>query len=151
MSVGFVVEARHFYVLSISLLQVVLLQVAGHRGSPRRCLPKKSCAGELLFWRLVFCQAAIACWIFSPFSVQHMTMLLRFFTAASARPLLSGLYGDESLCCKPCAAQNSLNSERNCGPPSVRMWVGQPNSLNQFSRCWVTPLVSSFRSGVAQA
>ena len=60
------------------------------------------------------CQAAIACCMFSPFSVQRKAMLLRFFTAASASPLLSGLYGEESLCCMPCAAQNSLNSDHRC-------------------------------------
>ena len=124
----------------------------GSRGRPSLChLPKKSCAGELPSWWLVFRQAAMACWIFSPFSVQRKTMLLRFFSAASASPLLSGLYGDDSSCCMPCAAQKSLNFERNCGPPSVLMLVVQPKSLNQFLRCCVTPFVSSLRSTDVQA
>ena len=122
------------------------------RSRPSRCRrPKKSCAGELPSWRLVFRQAAKACCMFSPFSVQRKTMLLRFFTAASASPLLSGLYGEESSCCIPCAAQNSLNSDLNCGLPSVLMCVGQPKSLNQFSRCCITAFVSSLRNAVVHA
>ena len=51
----------------------------------------------------------------------------------------------------PCAVQNSLNSDLNCGPPSVRMCVGQPKSLNHCSRCWIIAFVSNLRRATAHA
>ena len=47
MSVRFIVEARRFFVLSIGLLQVVLLQLAGEQGQPETL----SSAEEELRWR----------------------------------------------------------------------------------------------------
>ena len=93
----------------------------------------------------------MAWWIFSPLSVQRRTIPLRLLTAASASPLLSGLYGDDSSCVMPCAVQNSLNSDLNCGPPSVRMCVGQPKSLNHCSRCRMLAFVSNLRKATIHA
>ena len=79
--------------LFLSLVRLWLSSMGqGSSESPSLCLlPKNSCAGELPSCQLVFRHAAMACWMFSPFSVHLVTMLFRFFTAASAKPLLSGL------------------------------------------------------------
>ena len=114
--------------------------------SRRRRLLKKSWAGGLSSCQHVLLQAAMACWMFSPICVQRVIMLFRDFTANSASPLLSWLYGEESSYVMQCEEQKPLNSERNCGPPSVLMCVDQPKSLNQLSRSEMTAFVSSFLS-----
>ena len=56
------------------------------------------------------------------------------FTAASARPLLFGLYGAASSWDILFLLQKEENGPRNCGPPSLRMDEGQPNMLNQLDK-----------------
>ena len=64
-------------------------------------------------------------------SLHFDTSFFMDFTAASAKPLLSGLYGDESSCTMSYVLQKAENSPLNCGPPSVRIALGQPNWRNQ--------------------
>ena len=90
----------------------------------------------------MFLHAAMASFKFSPSLLHRVMMDLMFLTAASAKPLDSGLYGDESLCLMSCGSQKCVNSVENCGPPSVRMAVGHPTSVNQSDSCQTTVAVS---------
>ena len=70
---------------------------SGMTGRPSRCrLPKNSWAGDVPSCLVVFLQAARVWWKFSPVERARSTRLFMFFTAASANPLLSGLYGEDN-------------------------------------------------------
>ena len=86
------------------------------------------------------------------FSFLHVHLDIKdfiFFTAASASPLHSGLYADDSLCLL--AVQYLPNSPRNWGPPSVLTKLGQLNSVNHLVRFSHTLRVSVLFSFYVQA
>ena len=85
-------------------------------------LPQKSWLGETPSSLGMFLQAATAAVKLSLLRAHRVTKLLRFLTAASARPLRSGLYGDESSCFILFVLQNSVNLFWNCGPLSAQCW-----------------------------
>ena len=82
---------------------------------------KKSWLGDWPSSRAIFLQAAMAMGMFSLAQIHLNMRYFMFFTAASARPLDSGLYADASLCLILFPAQYSAKSPQNCGPPSVLM------------------------------
>ena len=71
-------------------------------------------------------------WKFWPVNSHFFRRDLAFLTAASARPFNSGWYGEESSWVMLNVLQNTSNSERNWGPPSVRIVSGHPRRLNQL-------------------